>query len=74
MDAALTPAERERRCRCRAILVVTLAPVVPQLLGSLFNIFYNATVIEPLLRTPEMKQRFIHTVIAFNLLSECPWD
>ena len=54
--------------RRRAILIVALAPVVPQLLGSIFNIFYNATVIEPLLRTPEMKQRFIHTVIAFNLL------
>ena len=68
MDAALSPIERERKCRSRAILVVSLAPVAPQLLGSLFNIFYNATVIEPLLRTPEMKQRFIHTVIAFNVL------
>ena len=68
MDAALSPAERERRCRSRAILLVALAPVVPQLLGSVFNIFYNATVIAPLLRTPEMAQRFAHTVIAYNLL------
>ena len=66
MDAALT--ERERRCRQRAIFVVCLAPVVPQILGSVFNIFYNATVIAPLLRTPEMAQRFAHTVIAYNLL------
>ena len=66
MDAALT--ERERRCRRRAIFVVCLAPVVPQILGSVFNIFYNATVIAPLLRTPEMAQRFAHTVIAYNLL------
>ncbi len=66
MDAALTPAERQRQSR--AIVVVSLAPVVPQILGSIFNIFYNATVIEPLLRTPEMAQRFAHTVIAYNLL------
>lgn len=68
MDTALTPAEREQRCRSRAILLVSLAPVAPQILGSLFNIFYNATIIEPLLRTPEMEQRFIHTVIGFNVI------
>ncbi len=68
MDAALTDTERERKCRSRAILVVVLAPVVPQILGSIFNIFYNATVIAPLLRTPEMAQRFAHTVIGYNLL------
>lgn len=42
-------------------------PVLPQLLGSAFNIWYNAKVIEPLLETEALRERFIHTVIAFNV-------
>jgi len=52
------------------LLVVALAPVVPQILGSAFNIWYNTTVIEPLLVSPALKQRFawtwmLYTIVAF---------
>src|ERR1700730_7497759 len=47
------------------LLVTALAPVVPQILGSAFNIWYNATVIEPLL-TPALKQRFFEAVVLYN--------
>jgi adenylate cyclase len=67
MDAPqeMTPA-RERY----GLLLTALAPVVPQILGSAFNIWYNATVIDPLLTTPALKQRFsqtwlVYTVVAF---------
>ena len=51
----------------RGLLVTALAPVVPQLLGSAFNIWYNATVIDPLLSPLGLKPRFIATVIVYNL-------
>ena len=52
--------------RSRYGLVLTaLAPVVPQVLGSAFNIWYNATVIEPIL-TAALRQRFFHTVVVYN--------
>ena len=47
------------------LLVTALAPVIPQILGSAFNIWYNATVIEPLL-TPALKQRFFEAVVLYN--------
>ena len=49
------------------LLVTALAPVVPQILGSAFNIWYNATVIEPML-TPALRQRFFATVVAYNAI------
>jgi len=49
------------------LLLTALAPVVPQILGSAFNIWYNATVIEPLLVSPALKQRFLETVVVYNL-------
>ncbi len=53
----------------RTVLLVTaLAPVVPQLLGSAFNIWYNVAVVDPLLSSPALKQRFVATVIAYNAL------
>ena len=65
MDSAekLTP-PRERY----ALLFTGLAPVVPQILGSAFNIWYNAAVIEPMLTSPALKQRFFATVIIYNAL------
>ena len=58
MDAAL------RGPRPRVALIVTaLAPVMPQLLGSAFNIWYNLSVVEPLLGTEALKARFLQTVI-----------
>src|SRR5215475_9727507 len=65
MDTAekLTPARKRY-----GLLLTALAPVVPQILGSAFNIWYNTTVIRPLLVSPELKQRFYETVIAYNLV------
>lgn len=48
------------------LLLTALAPVIPQILGSAFNIWYNATVIEPLLISSVLKQRFFDTVVAYN--------
>ena len=54
------------KTRSRYGLVLTaLAPVVPQVLGSAFNIWYNATVIEPML-TVALRQRFFDTVVVYN--------
>src|SRR4029453_417427 len=47
------------------LLLTALAPVVPQILGSAFNIWYNATVIEPMF-TPALRQRFFATVVIYN--------
>jgi adenylate cyclase len=63
MDAA---EKMIRKCERYGVLLTALAPVIPQILGSAFNIWYNATVIEPLLITPALKQRFFDTVVAYN--------
>ncbi len=63
MDAAL------RVPRPRVALIVTaLAPVIPQLLGSAFNIWYNLSVVQPLLGTDVLKQRFLQTCIFYNVI------
>src|SRR6476620_2437443 len=49
------------------LLLTALAPWVPQILGSAFNIWYNATVIEPML-TPALRQLFFATVVAYNAI------
>ena len=49
------------------LLVTALAPLIPHLVGSAFNIWYNMTVIDPLLIAAGLKQRFIATVIAWNV-------
>ena len=53
--------------RRHPLLITALMPVLPQLLGSAFNIWYNAKVIEPLLETEALQSRFVHTVVFFNL-------
>ena len=50
------------------LLVTACAPIVPQLLGSAFNIWYNATMIEPMLAPLGLKPRFIATVLVYNAL------
>jgi hypothetical protein len=56
--------EKMTRTRGRyGLLITALAPVIPQILGSAFNIWYNATVIEPLLVSPALKQRFFETIV-----------
>ena len=47
------------------LLLTALAPLIPQILGSAFNIWYNATVIEPMF-TPALRQRFFATVVVYN--------
>jgi len=52
-----------------ALVWTALAPVVPQLLGSIFNIWYNATVIDPLLGVDGLRRRFFQTVVIYNVLA-----
>ena len=55
--------------RHRHALVLTgLAPLIPQILGSAFNIWYNAVIISPLLSTPALQHRFTQTVIIYNVI------
>src|SRR5262249_32345389 len=63
----LVTTETERgAARARyGLLLTALAPVVPQILGSAFNIWYNATVIEPMF-TPALRERFFDTVVVYN--------
>jgi adenylate cyclase len=55
-----------QQIRARSLLLIGLAPLLPTLVGSLVNIWYNATQIEPLL-TPAQHALFIRTVIVFNV-------
>lgn len=50
------------------LLVTALAPVVPQLLGSVFNIWYNQAVVMPLLATEALRSRFLVTCLWYNVL------
>lgn len=52
-----------------ALAVVALAPVIPQVFGSIFNIWYNATVVIPLLDTAELRTRFVQTIVVYNTLA-----
>jgi adenylate cyclase len=65
MDHSPEVASRRER---RALLFTALAPVVPQILGSAFNIWYNTVVIRPMLTSPALQQRFIDTVIVYNAI------
>lgn len=49
-----------------ALLVTALAPVLPQILGSAFNIWYNIIIVDPFLNTAALKERFLRTVIVYN--------
>ncbi|PZR75741.1 MAG: adenylate/guanylate cyclase domain-containing protein [Chthoniobacterales bacterium] len=51
-----------------ALIVTAIAPVIPQLLGSAFNIWYNLSVVEPLLGTAALKARFLQTCVMYNAL------
>lgn len=52
--------------RRHTLLITTLAPVIPQILGSIFNIWYNSKAVKPLLNTPGLEQRFLETLVAYN--------
>ncbi len=62
MDAALT---RKRPIR-HPLLVTALAPVIPQLLGGAFNLWYNIVIIDPLLHAADLMPRFVTTAIVWN--------
>jgi adenylate cyclase len=49
-----------------ALLITALAPVIPQIIGTAFNIWYNSTVIQPLLTSAALKQRFFETILIYN--------
>jgi adenylate cyclase len=49
-------------------LVTALAPVIPHILGSIFNIWYNMVIIDPLLGATGLRERFISTIIIWNLV------
>jgi adenylate cyclase len=51
------------------LLITALAPLAPQFVGSAFNIWYNMTVIDPLLVVAGLKERFIATVILWNAIA-----
>jgi adenylate cyclase len=66
MDA---PLGRPKPRTARAVFLLTaFAPVLPQLVGSAFNIFYNREIIIPLLATKELKLRFVQTLVAYNAI------
>ena len=60
MDAAL---------KRHSLLVTAFAPLIPHLVGSAFNIWYNITVIDPLLRAAGLRDRFVSTVIVWNAVA-----
>ena len=51
-----------------ALLITALAPVAPQILGSIFNIWYNLSVVHPLLVAANLTDRFVHTVVIWNAI------
>ena len=61
----ITEVERGALRTRYGLLLTALAPLVPQILGSAFNIWYNATVIEPMFTTA-LRQRFFATVVVYN--------
>ncbi|MDB6152191.1 MAG: adenylate/guanylate cyclase with integral rane sensor [Chthoniobacteraceae bacterium] len=64
MDTALKP-----RAGRFALLLMAVAPVIPQLFGSAFNIWYNKAVVLPLLGSQQLQDRFFETVIAYNAIA-----
>jgi adenylate cyclase len=67
VDTALSGTSDERRYRY-GVLATAVAPLIPQLLGSWVNIWYNAKVIAPLLGTELLKHRFNWAIILYNVV------
>ncbi len=49
------------------LYIIELSALLPQVLGSIFNIWYNQAVVLPLLSSDALKQRFIVTCVIYNL-------
>jgi adenylate cyclase len=64
MDSSLIKVAPVRR----AILLTALAPIIPHILGGVFNVWYNIVIIDPLLRAAGLRDRFISTAIVWNAL------
>ncbi|MFQ3671767.1 MAG: adenylate/guanylate cyclase domain-containing protein, partial [Verrucomicrobiia bacterium] len=47
---------------------LALIPILPQVIGSVFNIWYNLSIIIPALPTENLHTRFHHTILAYNLI------
>jgi adenylate cyclase len=58
--------KRSRRWRLHPLLVTGVAPILPMLIGSAINIWYNLTHVEPLL-TPNQRALFVRTTALYNL-------
>lgn len=54
--------------RKSALLLTALAPLVPQILGSAFNIWYNTVIVRPMLDTVDLQRRFLLTVLIYNII------
>ncbi len=66
MDAALKPLRPTVR---NPLLLTALTPVIPQILGSIFNIWYNLEIVDPLLRAAGLRERFVSTMIVWNAIA-----
>ena len=51
----------------RGLLATGLAPLIPQVFGSVLNILYNTRIVIPLLHTEALKARFDETVLLYNV-------
>jgi adenylate cyclase len=65
MDPAIDLSHAPRRERW-AIAATVFAPLLPQMAGSWFNIWYNLEVVTPLLQTKALEDRFKDTVLVYN--------
>jgi len=64
VDPALIPNSPLLR---RSLMMTAFAPLIPQIIGSWFNIWYNRVIVNPLLGSDVLKQRFADTVLDYNL-------
>jgi len=55
------------RSRHSGLAAVALTPVIPQILGSVLNVWYNWAVVVPLLVTPALLKTFQWTCFFYNL-------
>lgn len=55
------------RIKKRGLMVAIVAPLMPNLVGSIFNIWYNFSNIKPLLTEHQM-ERFLNAVTVYNLI------
>ena len=72
MDAAANARPQAKKISY-ALLITALSPLLPQILGSAFNIWYNVIIVDPLLTTAALKQRFLGYgyCLQQHLLSGC---